>query len=143
MKVVKNETPKEKVKFTNVFGDEYTPEEYEFICDDCLAEEVESLKEDVVWLAKDILDHDSALEMLWKKIQSVEDDQLQDAENLSRAVDILGCLQEASKLMLDVIIEQDRQIKEFKSKHNSLARLMCVNLIWIAVLTVLFWIYVL
>jgi hypothetical protein len=41
-------------------------------------------------------------------------------------------------MMLDVIIEQDKEIKEFKSKHNSLAWLMCVNLIWIAVLTVLF-----
>jgi hypothetical protein len=48
MKVVKKETPKEEVKFTNVFGDEYTPDEYEFICDDCLADKVESLEEDVV-----------------------------------------------------------------------------------------------
>ena len=142
MKVVKNETPKEEVKFTNVFGDEYTPDEYEFICDDCLAEEVESLKEDVAWLAEDILDHDDILEMLWEKIQAVEDDQLEDVENLSNVVDILGCLQEAHKLMLDLIVKQEEQIKEFKSKHNSLAWLMCINLIWIAVLTVLFWIYV-
>jgi hypothetical protein len=49
MKVVKNETPKEEVKFTNVFGEEYTPEEeFEFICDDCLAEEVDLLKEDIL-----------------------------------------------------------------------------------------------
>jgi hypothetical protein len=48
MKVVHSKTPTEEVKVTNLFGDEYTPEEeYEFICDDCLAEEVESLKEDI------------------------------------------------------------------------------------------------
>lgn len=142
MKVVKKEAPKEEVKFTNVFGDEYAPEEYEFICDDCLAEEVESLKEDVTWLAEDILDHDDALEMLWEKIQAVEDEQVKDIENLSSTIDVLWCLQKANRMMLDVIIEQDKEIKEFKSKHNSLAWLMCVNLIWIAVLTVLFWIYV-
>ena len=142
MKVVKKEAPKEEVKFTNVFGDEYAPEEYEFICDDCLAEEVESLKEDVTWLAEDILDHDDALEMLWEKIQAVEDEQVKDIENLSSTIDVLWCLQKANKMMLDVIMEQDKEIKEFKSKHNSLAWLMCVNLIWIAVLTVLFWIYV-
>ena len=142
MKVVKNEAPKEEVKFTNVFGDEYTPDEFEFICDDCLAEEVNFLKNGVLWLAEDILDHEDALHMLWEKIQTIEDNQLQDVENLSSVVDILGCLQEANKTMLDIIMKQDEQIKEFKSKHNSLAWLMCVNLIWIAVLTVLFWIYV-
>ena len=142
MKVVHSKTPTEEVKFTNVFGDEYTPDEYEFICDDCLTEEIESLKEDVAWLAEDILDHDDVLEMLWKKIQAVEDDQLQDIKNLSSVVDVLECLQEANKLMLDLIVEQNEQIKEFKSKHNSLAWLMCVILIWMAVLTVLFWIYV-
>ena len=105
--------------------------------------DLEYLQDEVVSLAEDIINYWDALEMLWEKIQTVEDDQLQDVENLSNVVDILGCLQEANKLMLDLIMKQDEQIKEFKSKHNSLARLMCVNLIWIAVLTVLFWIYVL
>lgn len=118
MKVVHSKAPTEEVKFTNVFGDEYTPEEYEFICDDCLAEEVESLREDVSWLAEDILDHDDALEMLWEKIQSVEDDQLQDIENLSNVVDILGCLQEANKLMLDAIVSQNEQNKILKDEIN-------------------------
>lgn len=118
MKVVHSKTPTEEVKFTNIFGDEYTPDEYEFICDDCLAEEVESLKEDVAWLAEDILDHDDVLEMLWEKIQSVEDDQLQDVENLSSVVDILGCLQEANKLMLDAIVSQNEQIKIMKDEIN-------------------------
>lgn len=118
MKVVHSKTPTEEVKFTNVFGDEYTPDEYEFICDDWLAEEVESLKEDVAWLAEDILDHDDVLEMLWEKIQAIEDDQLQDVENLSSVVDILGCLQEANKLILDAIVSQNEQIKIMKDEIN-------------------------
>ena len=146
MKVVKKETPKEEVKFTNVFGDEYTPDEYEFICDDCLAEEVESLKEDVAWLAEDILDHDDVLEMLWEKIQAIEDDQLQDIKNLSSAVDVLECLQEANKTMLDLIVEQNEQNKilkdEIKGVDNAWLYLFRFLVIWNAVLTVLFWVYV-
>lgn len=142
MKVVKKETPKEEVKFTNVFGDEYTPDEYEFICDDCLTEEIESLKEDVAWLAEDILDHDDVLEMLWEKIQSVEDDQLQDVENLSSVVDILGCLQEANKLMLDIIVRQDEQNKILKDEidrvDNAWLYLFRFLVIWNIVLSVLF-----
>ncbi len=137
MKVVKNETPKEEVKFTNVFGDEYVPEEYEFICDDCLADKVESLEEDVAWLAEDILDHDDVLEMLWEKIQSVEDDQVQDTENLSDVVDIIGCLQEAHKLMLDIIIKQNETInllsKEVNKSYNGIIFLT----VWSLILTVL------
>ena len=146
MKVVKKETPKEEVKFTNVFGDEYTPDEYEFICDDCLAEEVELLKEDVAWLAEDILDHDDVLEMLWEKIQAIEDDQLQDIKNLSSVVDVLECLQEANKLMLDLIVEQNEQDKilknEIKGVDNAWLYLFRFLVIWNVVLTVLFWIYV-
>ena len=138
MKVVKNETPKEEVKFTNVFGDEYIPEEeYEFICDDCLAEEVESLKEDVAWLAEDILDHDDILEMLWEKIQAVEDDQVQDAENLSDVVDIIGCLQESNKLTLDIIIKQNETIKILSNEVNDLHNGIIFLTIWSLVLTIL------
>ena len=139
MKVVKNETPKEEIKFENVF----IPEDY-FIYD--LAEKVESLDEDVVWLAKDIIDHDSALEMLWEKIQAVEDDQLQDVENLSSVVDILGCLQEAHKLMLDIIIKQDETIKvlddSIRNTDNAWLYLFWFLVIWNIVLTALFLIYV-
>lgn len=147
MKVVHSKTPTEKVKITNIFGDEYAPEEeYEFICDDCLAEEVESLKEDVAWLAEDILDHDDVLEMLWGKIQSVEDDQLQDVENLSSVVDILGCLQEANKLMLDSIVSQNEQNKILKDEIRGVDKawicLFRFLVIWNVILTVLFWIYV-
>jgi len=137
MKVVKKEAPKEEVKITNVFGDEYTPDEYEFICDDCLAEEVESLKEDVAWLAEDILDHDDVLEMLWEKIQSVEDDQVQDTENLSDVVDILGCLQEAHKLMLDIIIKQNETINLLSKEVNKLYNGIIFLTVWSLVLTIL------
>ena len=138
MKVVKNETPKEEVKFTNVFGDEYIPEEeYEFICDDCLAEEVESLKEDVAWLAEDILDHDDILEMLWEKIQAVEDDQVQDAGNLSDVIDIIGCLQESNKLTLDIIIKQNETIKVLSNEVNDLRNGIIFLTIWSLVLTIL------
>lgn len=140
MKVVHSKTPTEEVKVTNLFGDEYTPEEeYEFICDDCLAEEVESLKEDISWLAKDILDHEDALHILWEKIQSVEDGQLQDIENLSSVIEIVSCMQEANKMMLEIIMDQDRWIR----KLDKLSAIWAVVVfVWLAVLTVLFWIYV-
>lgn len=141
---VPTKTSTEDVKVTNLFGDTPPEEEFDWVFEEeCPVEwELEHIHEEIVWLAEDILDYGDALVMLWEKIQAVEDDQLQDAENLSSIVDILGCLQEANKLMLDLIVEQNGQIKEFKSKHNSLAWLMCVVLIWMAVLTVLFWIYV-
>lgn len=137
MKVVHSKTPTEEVKVTNLFGDEYTPDEYEFICDDCLAEKVESLKEDVAWLAEDILDHDDVLEMLWEKIQAVEDDQVQDAGNLSDVVDIIGCLQEAHKLMLDIIIKQNETIKILSNEVNKLYNGIIFLTIWSLVLTIL------
>ena len=137
MKVVHSKTPTEEVKVTNLFGDEYAPDEYEFICDDCLAEEVESLKEDVIWLAKDILDHDDVLEMLWGKVQAVEDDQLQDVENLSSVVDIIGCLQEAHKLMLDIIIKQNETIGLLSNEVNKLYNGIIFLTIWSLVLTIL------
>ena len=139
---VPTKTSTEDVKITNIFGDEYAPEEYEFICDDCLAEEVSSLKEDVAWLAEDILDHDDVLEMLWEKIQSVENDQLQDVENLSSVVDILGCLQEANKLMLDLIVSQNEQNKILKDEidrvDNAWLYLFRFLVIWNIILSVLF-----
>lgn len=136
---VPTKTSTEDVEITNVFWDEYAPEEYEFICDDCLAEEVESLKEDISWLAEDILDHDDALEMLWEKIQAVEDNQLQDIENLSETVKILECIQKANRMMLDVIIELDKRIKTLDRLS---AIWSIIVFIWLTVLTVLFWIYV-
>ena len=107
MKVVKNETPKEEVKFEEVF----IPEDYEFICDDCLAEEVGDLKEDVTWLAEDII-------------------------NLT---DVLDCAHSVSKMMLDIIIKQDEQIKdlegEFKFHDTTILVLFIVFLLWNLVLS--------
>lgn len=144
---VPTKTPTEEVKFTNVFGDEYAPEEeYEFICDDCLAEEVDSLKESIIGLSEDILDYGDALVMLWEKIQAVEDDQLQDIENLSETVKILECMQKANRMMLDVIMKQDEQIKvlddKIRNTDNAWLYLFWFLVIWNVVLTVLFWIYV-
>lgn len=114
MKVVKKETPKEEVKFENVFGEEYAPEEFEFICDDCLAEEVDDLKENVTWLAEDILD----------------------------LTDILDCIHSANKMMLDIIIKQDEQIKvlddKIRSVDNAWLYLFWFLVIWNIVLSVLF-----
>lgn len=112
MKVVKSETPKEEARFTNVFGEEYAPEEFEFICDDCLAEEVGDLKEDVTWLAEDILD----------------------------LIDTLDCIRSVNKMMLDIIMEQDEQIKDLESKFNfhdvTMLILFIVFLAWNLILTI-------
>lgn len=107
MKVVKNETPKEEVKFEDVF----IPEDYEFICDDCLAKEVDELKEDVTWLAEDII-------------------------NLT---DVLDCMHSVSKIMFDIITKQDEQIKdlegEFKFHDTTILVLFIIFLLWNLVLT--------
>lgn len=117
MKVVKNGTPKEEVKFTNVFGDEYVPEEIEFICDDCLAEEVNDLKENVTWLAEDILS----------------------------LTDVLDCVHSVNKMMLDIIMEQDEQIKDLDNKISSVDNawlcLFWVLVIWNVILSVLLALY--
>ena len=142
MKVVHSKIPTEDVTLENVFGERYTPtneEEFKIILEWCPVEEVEDLKEDIIWLSEDILDHEDALEMLWEKIQSVEDDQQQDVENLSNVVDILGCLQKANKLMLDVIIEQNEQIKkldgEIKEVDNGWIVLFWFLVVWNFILT--------
>lgn len=91
MKVVKNETPKEEAKF--------------------IVEDIDDLKEDVTWLAEDILDLTDALE----------------------------CVHLASKMMLDIITKQDEQIKdlegEFKFHDNTILVLFIIFLLWNLVLT--------
>ena len=73
--------------------------------------------------------------MLGEKIQSVEDNQLQDIENLSETVKILECMQKANRMMLDVIMDQDRWIR----KLDKLSAIWAVVVfVWLAVLTVLF-----
>lgn len=107
MKVVKNETPKEEIKFENVF----IPEDCEFICDDCLAKEVDELKEDVTWLAEDII-------------------------NLT---DVLDCIHSVNKIMFDIITKQDEQIKdlegEFKFHDTTILVLFIIFLLWNLILT--------
>jgi hypothetical protein len=88
-------------------------------------------------LSEDILDHNDVLEMLWEKIQSVEDDQVQDAENLSNVVDILGCLQESNKLTLDIIIKQNETINLLSKEVNKLYNGIIFLTIWSLVLTIL------
>jgi len=94
MKVVKNETPKEEVKF--------------------IAEEVDNLKEDVTWLAEDILG----------------------------LTDVLDCIHSVEKIMLDIIIKQDEQIKVLDDKienvDNAWLYLFWFLVIWNVVLSVLF-----
>ena len=95
------------------------------------------LQDEITGLAEDIIDHEEVLQMLWEKIQAVEDDQVQDAENLSDVVDILGCLQEAHKLMLDIIIKQNETINLLSKEVNKLYNGIIFLTIWSLVLTIL------
>ena len=112
MKVVHSKTPTENVTFENVFWEPYEvtlvpsmqeEEECPFV------DEIDTLQDAVIWLAEDVMDHEDVLHMLGEKIQSVEDNQLTDIENLSETIKILECMQESNKMMLDVIIEQDKR----------------------------------
>jgi hypothetical protein len=65
----------------------------------------------------------------------VEDGQLQDIENLSSVIEIVSCMQEANKMMLEIIMDQDRWIR----KLDKLSAIWAVVVfVWLAVLTVLF-----
>ena len=159
MKVVKKETPKEKAKVTNLFGDEYTPDEEEFkiILEGCPAEEVEDLKEDVLWLAEDILEHDKILDLYAERIYSVEeacfwadwegglkkcveelkDAQLQDVENLSSVIDIIKCIQECDKMTVDIDKAQNDTIEILNLENKKLYNSVIYLTIWSFVLTIL------
>ena len=93
MKVVKKETPKEETKF--------------------IVEDIDDLKEDVTWLAEDILD----------------------------LTDALDCVHSASKMMLDIIIKQDGQIKDLDNKirgtDSAWLYLFWFLVIWNIILSVL------
>lgn len=94
MKVVKSETPEEEVKFT--------------------VEDIDDLKEDVTWLAEDVIS----------------------------LTDALHCTRSAAIMMLDIIMEQDEQIKalddEIRSVDDAWLYLFWVLAIWNAILSVLF-----
>ena len=76
-----------------------------------ITEDVDDLKEDVTWLAEDII-------------------------NLT---DVLDCMHSASKMMLDIIIKQDEQIKdlegEFKFHDTTILVLFIIFLLWNLILT--------
>ena len=79
-----------------------------------ISEDIDDLKEDVTWLAEDII-------------------------NLT---DVLDCIHSASKMMLDIIIKQDEQIKDLDDKienvDNAWLYLFWVLVIWNTALSVLF-----
>lgn len=148
--------PKEKVEFRNVFGEKYVPEEHEL--DFLFIDEtpMEDLQEDVVWLAKDIIDHSKILDLYAERIYSVEEacfwvdwknwlkkdvetlerNLAADAENMSTLIEVVGCMQEANKAMLELFKQQDKSIK-------NVTIWQIIITIWLAILTVVFWIYVL
>lgn len=95
------------------------------------------LQDEITGLAEDIIDHEEVLQMLWEKIQAVEDDQVQDVGNLSDVVDIIGCLQEANKLTLDIIIKQNETISLLSNEVNKLYNCIIFLTIWSLVLTIL------
>lgn len=95
------------------------------------------LQDEITGLAEDIIDHEEVLQMLWEKIQAVEDDQVQDVGNLSDVVDIIGCLQEANKLTLDIIIKQNETIKILSDEVNKSYNGIIFLTVWSLILTVL------
>lgn len=158
MKVVKKENPRKGVEFENVFW-----ETYEFPLEEIQHDvDLGYLQEEVFGLAEDVIEHGRALDLIgdrladleltsfwedweWglkKAIKTLEENQLIDAENLSSTVDVLRCLQEANKLMLEVIIDQDEQNKILKDEidrvDNAWLYLFRFLVVWNVVLSVLF-----
>lgn len=125
---------KDKIKESTVPYDEF---EFEEVCP--IEWELEYIHEEILWLSEDIIEYWDALEMLWEKIQAVEDDQIEDMENLSKVIEILDCMQKASRMLLDAITEQDKEIKEMKGNFRILdsARFkwLIITIIWLLVLT--------
>ena len=135
------------MKVVNVTtGEEVQPKIVERTPYDCLQDDITGLAWDVLSLWIDVDEHEDVLQMLWEKIQAIEDDQLQDIKNLSSVVDVLECLQEANKMMLDLIVSQNEQNKilkdEIKGVDKTWICLFRFLVIWNVILTVIFWIYV-
>jgi len=76
-----------------------------------ITEDIDDLKEDVTWLAEDILG----------------------------LTDVLDCMHSVNRIMLDIIIKQDEQIKdlegEFKFHDTTILVLFIIFLLWNLVLT--------
>lgn len=122
-------------------------------------ENLDFLNEAVFWVAKDIIEHERVLDLyaeriysteeacFWvdwkwgfkKAIEAIKEDQITDAENLSDAIDIMANLQKANKMMLDIIVRQNEQIKdlegEFKFHDTTILVLFIIFLIRNLVLT--------
>lgn len=153
MKVVKNETPKEETKGTNL--------PYEVVVEECpFTEEIDYLREGVTWLACDVIEHGRALDLIgdrladlelasfgadWqggfnRRIEFLKEEQFADAENLSGVIDALSNLQQANKLMLDLIVTQHDEIKDLQEQYEEFQRQRWVFsiIVWV----ILIWIWV-
>jgi len=122
-------------------------------------ENLDFLNEAVFWVAKDIIEHGRVLDLyaeriysteeacFWvdwewgfkKAIETIKENQITDAENLSDAIDIIANLQKVDKLMLDIIVRQDEQIKDLEGKFDfhdaTILVLFIIFLIWNLILT--------
>lgn len=153
MKVVKNEAPKEEAKVADI--------PYEVVVEECpFTEEIDYLREGISWLACDIIEHERALDLIgdrladlelasfgadwqWglvRKVGFLEEGAITDAENLSGVIDVLSNLQQANKLMLDLIITHNDEIKGLQEQHEEFQRQRWIFsiIIWV----ILIWIWV-
>lgn len=138
MKVVHSKTPTENVTVENIFWEPYevtlVPSMQEE--EECpLMDEIDTLQDAVIWLAEDVMEHEDVLHMLGEKIQSVEDNQLQDIENLSETVEIIDCMQKANRMMLDMFIEQDK-------RNDSIHVWFFIRHFILTILVILIWVHV-
>lgn len=114
------------------------PQEFEFIFEEpelieCpCEEEAEELQEEIVSLAEDIIDLD-------KRIENVEWDLVDSVDNMGKIIDVLDCVQKANRAMLEVIMEQDEEIKtmkqDLKISNSTWRKCIAVIFIWALVLT--------
>lgn len=72
--------------------------------------------------------------MLGEKITTVEKDLQQDVENMTNVVEVLDCLQKASKTILDLIMAHDDQIEGLLDKVKTIN---CILRVWNIILTIL------
>lgn len=96
------------------------------------------LQEEIVWLCGDIINHTN-------QIQTLEDNQLTDIENLSRVVDILEDFCNVNHETLEIISVQNKTIgllgEENKKLHNGIIFLTIWSLV-LTILTVVIWLNV-
>lgn len=120
-------------------------------------ENLDFLNEAVFWVAKDVIEHEKVLDLyaeriysteeacFWvdwkwgfkKAIETIKKDQITDAENLSNAIDIMINLQKADKMILDIIIRQNKTIGLLSDEVNKLYNGIIFLTIWSVVITIL------